>query len=423
MLSYWSGGAWWLATETERSRVSRGQKLVGEEALRPAEERYVDGYWAGDDRPDPLVAQSAPEFVTQLRALVQWSGLTLEEIEQLARANGDILPPSIVSAALRHNTLPPEEVVVALVAAVGDDDEMVELWASVLWRLEEIEAATTMTPHVTPHVTPHMAPHSAPPRARPVSSVAGSRRYSGGSLAQAVQRRQNQNSWTGLHRGFQKGLRAKGFGSTLGRWTVPVAIGATIFVIVAGVAWAVARGGDEEHVAEPRSNPCCIGESGEATPSAGPEEEISPSAMTMVLPLPSSSTKASPTPKPSTAPPRNSPSPTQTQTQLNPSLSGSATGTCGRSGSNRVVDLTVTAVLTGAPAGNNPQGQAGKPGDPQQPFTLSGSGGISFSGQVSITVGPDTEPATGSIQWSVTVTVPGAGPVQASGSEPYSCSA
>ena len=82
----------------------------------------------------------------------------LEEIEQLARANGDILPPSIISAALSHNTLPPEEVVVALVAAIGDDDDMVELWASVLWRLEEIEAATTMAPAVAPRSGPAMRP-------------------------------------------------------------------------------------------------------------------------------------------------------------------------------------------------------------------------------------------------------------------------
>jgi len=383
--------------------------------LRPTEERSIHGYWdGGDDRPDPLVAQSAPEFVAQLRTLVQWSGLDLEEIEQLARANGDILPPSIVSAALSHNTLPPEEVVVALVAAIGDDDEMVELWASVLWRLEELEAATITAPHSAPMMPP------MPPPMAPVSSVTGSRHYTGSALEQAVQKRRNKDSWTGLHRSFQKGLRATGFGSKIGRWPAPVAIGVAFLIFVGGVGWALMGGGpDGDKATEPRANPCCVAGSGGPGASASPEGEASPSEMPVVIPFPSGSTKPSPTPKPS--PTRNSPTPTQTQTQLNPQLSGSANGECGDNGTDRYVDLSVTANLTGAPAGNNPQGQAGKPGD-LQPLNTSG-GPTSFRGTIRVVVGALPAAATGSIDWNVTVTVDGVPePVRASGSRNYDCS-
>ncbi|HZM80624.1 MAG TPA: hypothetical protein VFC19_33290 [Candidatus Limnocylindrales bacterium] len=387
--------------------------------MRPTEERSIHGYWDGDDRPDPLVAQSAPEFVAQLRTLVQWSGLALEEIEQLARANGDILPPSIVSAALSHNTLPPEEVVVALVAAIGDDDEMVEQWASVLWRLEEDEAARYVAPLSAP------PPSSSVTGSVPVSSVTGSRQYSGGALAQAVQKRRNQNSWTGLHRSFQKGLRATGFGAKLGRGPVSVAIGATLFVLVAGVAWGIVggRSGDGGN-AEPRSNPCCVAESSAGTEaSAGPEFEASPNGMPMMMPLPGGSTKPTTSPTPKASPTRNSPTPTRTQTQLNPDLNGSGSASaCRDNGNDWVVDLTVTATLTGAQEGNDPQGRGGKSGDLQN-VTLSGTGTTSFNGQLTgITVGPHDAAASGSLQWSVTVTVPGAGPVSDNGTASYTCS-
>lgn len=144
--------------------------------------------------------------------------------------------------------------------------------------------------------------------------------------------------------------------------------------------------------------------------------------MTVALPLPSASTKASPTPKASTASPRNSPSPTRTQTQ-NPVLTGSANASCSDDGADWVVTVSVTAALTGASAGTDPQGQAGKPGE-LQTFAMSGGGGTSFSGQRPVTIAPNTDPApSGSLQWRVTVTVPGTGPKEVSGSVPYTCGA
>jgi hypothetical protein len=139
-----------------------------------------------------------------------------------------------------------------------------------------------------------------------------------------------------------------------------------------------------------------------------------------MMPLPSASTKPSPTPRPS--PPRNSPSPTQTQTQQQPQLTGNASSTCMNNGTDWLVNLSVTALLTGATSGNNPQGRAGKPGDLQS-FTLNGDGSASFSGSASINVGSSGGLVTGSIDWSVTVIVQGAGSVTDSGTEAYSCGA
>ena len=120
------------------------------------------------------------------------------------------------------------------------------------------------------------------------------------------------------------------------------------------------------------------------------------------------------------SPPRNSPTPTQTQAQLNPQLSGSASASCRDNGTEWVVELSVTATLTGAPQGDNPQGQAGK-SDNLKPFTVNGGGTTSFSGQASVSVGASGTNATGTLQWNVTVTVPGAGPEQDSGTESYNC--
>lgn len=83
------------------------------------------------------------------------------------------------------------------------------------------------------------------------------------------------------------------------------------------------------------------------------------------------------------------------------------------------VDITVTTTLTGAPSGTDPQGQAVYSGT-SYPLSLSGSGGTSFTGQARIDAGPDTAPVSGTIQWSVTVTVPG-GSVNANGTESFSC--
>jgi hypothetical protein len=142
----------------------------------------------------------------------------------------------------------------------------------------------------------------------------------------------------------------------------------------------------------------------------------------MVLPLPSGSTKASPTPRVTTTPSRNTPAPTQTQPQQVPRLNGEGSvSSCDGSGADWVVTLSVTATLTGASSGNNPQGLGGRTGQLRN-LEFNGDGGTEFSASTQITIGPSSEAATGDLQWNVTVTVPGHPAVEDSGTVQYNCS-
>lgn len=104
--------------------------------MRPDEERALYGFTDDDGRPDPANAQTAAEYVALLGAFVEASGLSLPEIEELARSKGYILPEKILVTALSDDALPPERLVVALVRSIGINDREVKYWAEALWRLE-----------------------------------------------------------------------------------------------------------------------------------------------------------------------------------------------------------------------------------------------------------------------------------------------
>jgi hypothetical protein len=104
--------------------------------MRRDDERALYGLADDDDRPDPANARDAAEFVALLGALVEHSGLSLPEIEELAASKGYVLPEQIIATALSHDALPPEELVVALVRSIGINDREVKYWVEVLWRLE-----------------------------------------------------------------------------------------------------------------------------------------------------------------------------------------------------------------------------------------------------------------------------------------------
>lgn len=104
--------------------------------MRLNDERALYGLADDDDRPDPANAQNAAEFVALLGALVEQSGLSLPEIEELAASKGYVLPEQIIATVLSHDALPPEELVVALVRSIGINDREVKYWVEVLWRLE-----------------------------------------------------------------------------------------------------------------------------------------------------------------------------------------------------------------------------------------------------------------------------------------------
>ncbi|MEU7585977.1 helix-turn-helix domain-containing protein [Micromonospora sp. NPDC049230] len=81
--------------------------------------------------PDPQAAGSAAEFVAQLRALRQWSGLTIRQVTRKAQEAGDVLPHSTLNTALGRATLPREELVAAFVRACGGDQGTVDRWITV----------------------------------------------------------------------------------------------------------------------------------------------------------------------------------------------------------------------------------------------------------------------------------------------------
>ncbi|SCL58879.1 hypothetical protein GA0070606_3008 [Micromonospora citrea] len=85
--------------------------------------------------PDPQAVGSAAEFVAQMRALRQWSGLTIRQVSRKAREAGDVLPHSTLNTALGRATLPREELVAAFVRACGGDQETVDGWITVRKRL------------------------------------------------------------------------------------------------------------------------------------------------------------------------------------------------------------------------------------------------------------------------------------------------
>ncbi|MER7005488.1 helix-turn-helix domain-containing protein [Dactylosporangium sp. NPDC000555] len=85
--------------------------------------------------PDAQAAGSAAEFVAQMRALRQWSGLTIRQVSKKAQEAGDVLPHSTLNTALGRATLPREELVAAFVRACGGDQSTVNGWITVRKRL------------------------------------------------------------------------------------------------------------------------------------------------------------------------------------------------------------------------------------------------------------------------------------------------
>ncbi|MEU7585896.1 helix-turn-helix domain-containing protein [Micromonospora sp. NPDC049230] len=90
-----------------------------------ANEQYTDG-----TAPDPATAGSAAEFVAQMRALRQWSGLTIRQVSKRARDAGDVLPHSTLNTALGRANLPREALVAAFVRACGGDQATVDHWVA-----------------------------------------------------------------------------------------------------------------------------------------------------------------------------------------------------------------------------------------------------------------------------------------------------
>ncbi|MFI1939057.1 RICIN domain-containing protein [Streptomyces purpureus] len=100
----------------------------------------------GERALDPREARSPAEFIAQLSALKEWSGLTYRELTARAEAVGDVLPRSTVANMLARTTVPREELLTAFVRACGAGPAAVESWLAVRkelavrGRVESLEA-------------------------------------------------------------------------------------------------------------------------------------------------------------------------------------------------------------------------------------------------------------------------------------------
>lgn len=100
----------------------------------------------GPAAPDPEQAQSSAEFVAQMQALKDWSGLTYRELTARADAVGDVLPRSTVANMLSRSTVPREELVVAFVRACGCGPGATETWLRVRKELSRRERQSFEVP-------------------------------------------------------------------------------------------------------------------------------------------------------------------------------------------------------------------------------------------------------------------------------------
>lgn len=77
--------------------------------------------------PDPRSAQTPEEFVSKMRQLKEYTGLTYREIEERAGTLGE-LPKSTLSDALKSKSLPKPRVLRHFLRACGLTDEHIAEW-------------------------------------------------------------------------------------------------------------------------------------------------------------------------------------------------------------------------------------------------------------------------------------------------------
>ncbi|MBW4721309.1 XRE family transcriptional regulator [Saccharothrix obliqua] len=93
----------------------------------------MEDHRAGPPRPED--ATTAAEFITAMKQLRLWSGLTYRQLEGKARAAGDVLPSSTTATMLGRATLPREQLVSAYARACGLDEDDTRRWVEARRRL------------------------------------------------------------------------------------------------------------------------------------------------------------------------------------------------------------------------------------------------------------------------------------------------
>ncbi|GAB2881208.1 helix-turn-helix domain-containing protein [Streptomyces mayteni] len=97
----------------------------------------------GGALPSPAGAQDVDEFVAAMRALKEYSGLSLRQLGERAESRGDVLPRSTLADVLNRSTLPRPDVLAAFVRACGGAESDVREW---LAARERVAAPTPPPP-------------------------------------------------------------------------------------------------------------------------------------------------------------------------------------------------------------------------------------------------------------------------------------
>ncbi|MFI0450513.1 hypothetical protein [Actinomadura sp. 6N118] len=99
--------------------------------------------------PQPDGARTPAEFVTSMRKLQLWSGLSMEELEARVRDPGSVLVPGGLAALLSGDLLPREETLGAFLVACGCVPEVRARWLEAHARLSAVRSAPP-SPDVEP---------------------------------------------------------------------------------------------------------------------------------------------------------------------------------------------------------------------------------------------------------------------------------
>ena len=214
------------------------------------------------------------------------------------------------------------------------------------------------------------------------------------------------------------------------RWPLPVAAGLTVILAFSGGAWMAfgGNGGGKVPPAVAGGPPGTTQNqtsTGSETTTGGPASPTAtdgglPTLVAEVVPGNPGNPPGNPN-NPNPQPTTQGPPPTTTQPggTYNTQLTGTGSTTCTNESGQWRVRILVNVAVSDPPPGLRPQGQGGLSGS-MQGFSLSG-GGTSYSGSVTISVGPSSSPNVGTVQWLVTMSVPGGRTARDESFEGFSC--
>jgi len=119
------------ATFTSHMRERRAGASAAPRAIEPSTPQCIE---TSLPEPDPRLARTAEEFVSKMRQLKAYTGMTLRGAEGRAGHHGE-LPKSTLSDALRKKSLPKPLLLRHFLQACGLTDDQIAVWESARRRI------------------------------------------------------------------------------------------------------------------------------------------------------------------------------------------------------------------------------------------------------------------------------------------------